>query len=172
MANFAMKSSGKDEWYTPDRAIYPILKYLRPNSIVWCPFDTEESGFVRILNQNGFKVINTHIKNGDDFFEINAPKCDYIVSNPPYSIRNKVLVKLFEINKPFMMLMNTNGLFDNRQRWNLFKDSKFSLIYLKGRVNYMEEYGVERKGSPPFQSAYVCNMIHSEKILFEEQFEK
>ena len=37
-----------DEYYTPNYAIEPILKYLKPNSIVWCPFDTVNSNFVKI----------------------------------------------------------------------------------------------------------------------------
>ena len=32
-----------DEFYTPYYAIEPLLKYLKPNSKILCPFDTEES---------------------------------------------------------------------------------------------------------------------------------
>ena len=28
-----------DEVYTPDYAVYPILKYIKKGSIIWCPFD-------------------------------------------------------------------------------------------------------------------------------------
>lgn len=43
--DFAKKKAGKDEWFTPKEAIYPILRHLKHNSIVWCPFDTEDSLF-------------------------------------------------------------------------------------------------------------------------------
>lgn len=46
-------SSGNDEFYTPTYAIGPILKYLKPNSTIWCPFDTEQSNFVKELNGGG-----------------------------------------------------------------------------------------------------------------------
>ena len=35
--------SGNNEYYTPPYAIKPIIKYLKPHSTIWCPFDTEES---------------------------------------------------------------------------------------------------------------------------------
>ena len=167
--DFAKKKAGKDEWFTPQEAIYPIIKYLKTNSIIWCPFDTEESLFVKILRESGYNVIHSHIFNNQDFFLMDIPDCDYIVSNPPYSIRNKVLQRLFQIDKPFAMLMNTNGLFDSDLRWNLFKNTNFTLIYLKKRVNYMEKYGEKQKSSPPFQSAYICSKISEKQILFEEQ---
>ncbi len=36
-------SSGNDEFYTPVYAIEPLIKYLKPGSTIWCPFDTEIS---------------------------------------------------------------------------------------------------------------------------------
>jgi len=161
-----------DEWFTPSCAVYPILKYIKSGSTVWCPFDTDDSNFVKVLKSKGFNVINTHIINDDeDFFGLNFPTCDYIISNPPYSLRNEVLDRLFKIGKPFAILMNTNGLFDSRIRWDLFKNNNFSLIYLKGRTSFMQEYGVEQKTSPPFQSAYICSGLSDKQILFEERSE-
>jgi len=168
--DFAKKKAEKDEWFTPPEAIYPIIRYLKSNSIILCPFDTKESNFAKILESKGFIVHFTHKFNGEDFFNTPCPEeCDYIVSNPPYSLRNRILQRLFEIGKPFAMLMNTNGLFDSSLRWNLFKKNNFTLIYLKGRVNYMEEYGKKPKSSPPFQSAYICSQISEQQIIFEEQ---
>ena len=78
-----------DEVYTPAYAVEPILKYIEPNSIVWCPFDTQESIFVKKLKEAGHTVIATHISNGSDFFKISVPECDYIISNPPYIVKAK-----------------------------------------------------------------------------------
>lgn len=46
-------NSGNDEFYTPLYAIAPILKYLKPNSAIWCPFDTRDSLFVKELIRGG-----------------------------------------------------------------------------------------------------------------------
>lgn len=167
--NFSLKSAKSDEWYTPTQAIYPILEYIDNKKIIWCPFDTEESNFVKVLKNNGYTVINSHIDDGLDFFEYEPDNWDIILSNPPYSKRNEILKRAFGFNKPFALLMNTNGLFDSRVRWNLFNEfNDFSLFYLKGRVNYMKEYGKTEKSSPPFQSAYITSGIFSEKIVFEK----
>ena len=162
------KVKKKDEYYTKVYAILPIMKYLEEGKTIWCPFDTEDSLFVKIFRKEGFNVIATHIFNGKDFFKIEIPECDYIISNPPYSKRNEILKKLFELKKPFAMLMNTNGLFDSNLRWNLFKNNKFTLIYLKGRVNYSEDNIRICKSSPPFQSAYICYKISDKQIILEE----
>ena len=39
-------------------------------------------------------MLYTHYDYDEDFFEINIPNCDYIISNPPYSIKDKVLKKI------------------------------------------------------------------------------
>ncbi len=62
--------SQNDEFYTPNYAISPLIKYLKPESIVWCPFDSEESNFVKLLSSKGFTVIATHIEEGFDFFKL------------------------------------------------------------------------------------------------------
>jgi hypothetical protein len=61
--------SGNDEFYTPEYAITPLYKYLPPPPVtIWCPFDTEDSLFVKLFRQRGYTVIATHIANGQDFF--------------------------------------------------------------------------------------------------------
>lgn len=76
--------SGNDEFYTPPYAVLPLLKYIEKGKTVWCPFDTEHSWFVRILSKYGCRVVFSHIDLNADFFHIRM-KCDYIISNPPYS---------------------------------------------------------------------------------------
>ena len=166
--SFAMKKGKSDEWYTPESAVLPVLKYLKLKSKIWCPFDTDESNFVKVFLENDFDVVKTHIDNGFDFFKIEK-ECDYIISNPPYSMRNDVLRRLFYFKKPFMMLMNTNGLFDSNIRWELFKNHNFTLIYLKGRTSFFQEYGVKQATSPPFQSAYICSGMSDKQIIFDER---
>ena len=80
-----------DECYTPYYAAEPIVKYIPKNKIIWCPFDEEWSSFVRLLKENGNVVICSHIEQGFDFFEYEPPLYDMIISNPPFSIKDKVL---------------------------------------------------------------------------------
>ena len=46
----------KDEYYTPPILVKPILKYIKSNSVIWCPFDLEDSEFVIALNNVDFPV--------------------------------------------------------------------------------------------------------------------
>ena len=63
-------SKGKnDEYYTLDYGVKPILKYIPNDWTVWCPFDTEESEFVKQIRKNGNKVIHSHIMYGQDFYK-------------------------------------------------------------------------------------------------------
>lgn len=163
-------NSGNDEFYTPKYAIEPILKYLKPHSIIWCPFDTEESLFVKILKQHGHTVIYSHISNGQDFFHLDPPQnCDYIISNPPYSVKGKVLDKLFKLNIPFGMLVGVVGLFESQARFEMFKNNNFEIMYFNKRVSYFKNYTDQKPSlNPPFSSVYICHNILPKQIVFEE----
>ena len=45
--------SGNDEFYTPEYAITPIMKYIPKGSKIWCPFDTAKSNFARMFIGGG-----------------------------------------------------------------------------------------------------------------------
>lgn len=157
-----------DEWYTPEIAVQIIVPYLiaRNFNKILCPFDKPESWFVKTLTENGFDVTYSHIDTGIDFFRIeNLNDYDAIVSNPPYSRRQEVLERLFEAKVPFAMIMNMNGLFDNRKRWEMFRDNEFELLVPMGRIHFFNN---DCDGSSPqFQSVYVCSGILPEQIILD-----
>lgn len=160
--------SGNDEFYTPYYAIKPIMKYLKKNSIVWCPFDTDDSLFVKALRKEGHDVFATHISYGFDFFETNID-CDYIISNPPYSKKTEVLERLFELEIPFAMLLGVVGLFESQKRFEMFRDNEFEVMYLNKRVDYFQTYDETKPSkNPPFSSVYICKGILPSQIVFEE----
>ena len=162
-------NSKNDEFYTPVYAIKPILKYLPSGNTVWCPFDTNESLFVQELRSHGCRVINTHILYGQDFFKMSVPECDYIVSNPPYSVKGAVLKRLFRIGKPFAMLIGVVGLFESQERFEMFRDNLFEIMYLNRRVAYFKDYTEQTPSlNPPFSSVYLCHNILPRQIVFEE----
>lgn len=164
-----------DEYYTPKYAIKPIMKYLKPNSVIWCPFDTKESNYVKLFTEAGHNVLYTHIDNGIDF--LNIDNCsmkynyniDYIISNPPYSLRTEILKKLFYINIPFAMLLGVVGLFESKERFDMFKYNKFEIMYFNKRVSFFKDYSDPKPSvNPPFSTSYVCHNILPQQIIFEE----
>ena len=158
----------QDEFYTPEYAIEPILKYVQSGKTVWCPFDTNESHFVKMLSKKGLAVVNSHIKDGVDFFSCHIPKCDYIISNPPYSLKGEVFKRLFEIGNPFAMLVGVVGLFESENRFSMFEQNDFEIMYLNRRVAYFKDYKEQRPSlNPPFSSVYLCSKMLPSKIVFE-----
>lgn len=161
--------SQNDEFYTPAYAIEPILKYVKSNSTIWCPFDTEDSLFVKILSEKGHNVYYSHIETGRDFFTSEVPDVDYIISNPPYSLKAEVFKRLFEIEKPFAMLVGVVGLFESQKRFNMFKDNEFEIMYMNKRIAYFKDYNEQKPSlNPPFSSIYLCSKMLPQQIVFEE----
>ena len=164
-----MQQSKTDEWYTPQYAVDVIKPYNVAGGYksVLCPFDTKESNFVKTFTEIGMDVTMSHIETGTDFFSIqDFSKYDCIVSNPPFSKRDMVFKRLFETGKPFAMIMNFNGLFDSKARYELFSKNKFELLIPRGRINFINPN--ISNDSPNFQSIYVCKDILPEQIVFCE----
>lgn len=162
-----IKQSNTDEWYTTGDSVRLIVPYLSRGGYnkILCPFDKPDSNFVKVLTENGFDVTYSHIDTGTDFFEINNLKdYDAIVSNPPFSKRQRILETLFESGVPFAMIINFNGLFDSKARWKLFRDNKFELLVPLGRMHFFNENC--EGNSPNFQSIYVCKDMLPEQIVF------
>lgn len=159
----------KDEYYTPPYAIQPLLKYVPKTGIVWCPFDTEDSFFVKMLRAHGLEVIATHISTGTDFFLSVPPKdFDYIISNPPFSLKTEVFERLFELNHRFAMLVGVVGLFESKKRFEMFKNNDWDIMYLDKRVAFFEDYKHPVLSlNPPFSSVYITKGFLPSRIVFE-----
>ena len=163
----AKTDKASDEVYTPDYAVKPILKFLKPGSVIWCPFDTEDSEYVKIFKEAGYKVIYSHIDNGQNFFEF-EPKEDYdvIISNPPFSIKDDILRRLNELDKPYAMLMPLPAL-QGQKRFKYLKGSQ-ALIFDK-RINYFKDYKTkEIQKGVSFASIYICKDFLPKDLIFEK----
>lgn len=162
-----IKKSNTDEWYTPEQPVEMIAPYLEKNGYkkILCPFDKAESNFVKVLTGHGFSVSYSHIETGTDFFNIdNLDEYDAVVSNPPFSKRQRILEKLYGCGVPFAMIMNFNGLFDSKARWEMFKRNGVEILIPLGRMRFFNESCVGN--NPNFQSVYVCNKMLKNQIEF------
>ena len=163
----AKTDKASDEVYTPAYAVKPILEYLHPKTTVWCPFDTKESEYVRLLQEAGHNVIASHIDEGKNFF-FYEPEEDYdcIISNPPFSIKDDILTRLYELNKPYAILLPIPSL-QGQKRFKYIKDCQ-ALIFDK-RINYYTtpERNEIQKGVS-FGSFYLCRNFLPKDLIFEE----
>jgi hypothetical protein len=101
MAGFHTKTFLKhDDYMTPKYAWENIKDYIPKDKVIWEAFygDGKSGEYLREL---GFNVIH----NDNDFFESNEG--DIIVSNPPFSDKNKTINRLKELDKPFIMIITS-----------------------------------------------------------------
>ena len=166
-----------DEYYTSANAVEPILKHLKPNSLILCPFDTKDSEYVKVLNDAGHNVIYSHISDGGDFFNYtydDIKPFDYIISNPPYSIKNEIIERLISFNKPFAMLLGVQSL-TIRKFMKLWTNQKLQLILFENKVFFNQpDKGQKKtysKTGSYFHTYYFCNGW-LEKDLYLEVIEK
>lgn len=166
----AKTDKASDEVFTPKYAVYPIIKYIKnkfTNPVVWCPFDKDDSNFVKCLKKNGCEVIATHIDNEQNFF-FYEPKEHYdcIVSNPPFSIKDDIFKRLYELNKPYAMLVPLPTL-QGEKRFKYLKGAQ-ALVFDK-RVQYIKNWDEQIiEKNPPFASMYLCKDMLSDSLILEE----
>ena len=153
-------SKGKnDEVHTPGYAVNHIVKYIPPGSVVWCPFDTPDSAFVRILSQY-FDVIHSHISEGRDFFSYTPPNWDVMVSNPPFTNKRQIFERALSFNKPFALIMSNTWLNDSAPK-QLFFDRDLQLLMFDRRIDY------QSTGKITFSSSYFCWDFLPKQIIME-----
>lgn len=159
-----------DETYTPSYAIKPLLKYLKPNAVIWCPFDMEDSEYVKTFRAAGHKVIASHINYGQNFFFYEPSQYDVIISNPPFSIKDDILKRLNELNKPYAILLPLPAL-QGQKRFPYLKNCQ-ALIFDK-RINFYRDKETKEiiKGIA-FATIYICKNFLPKDLIFEELNEK
>ena len=149
----------KDEYYTPPILVKPILDFIKPNSVIWCPFDTEESEFVIQLKQRGHKVIYSHIWLGQDFFEYEPHEnYDYIISNPPFSKKLDVFKRLYKLGKPFAMVCGL-PILNYQEIGEFFLDKELQLLIVDKKVSF-------DGNTASFNNSYFCYKMLPRDLMF------
>ena len=152
-----------DECYTPDYAVQPILEYIPQDVTVWCPFDTEESEFVKQISKTN-PVTYSHLDKGQDFFQYQPSEWDIIISNPPFSNKKKFFQRALAFNKPFALIMTNTWLNDSTPKI-LFKDKDLQLLMFDKRMEFVNPNG-QVNNKITFSSSYYCwNFLPKQIIM-------
>ena len=155
-----------DECYTLPYGVKPIIKYIPKNTVVWCPFDTEESEFVKQIRANGNKVIATHISEGRNFYTFEPNEhWDCIVSNPHFSHKRETFERALSFNKPFALLMALTWLNDSAPK-QLFMEKDLQLLMFDKRMKFKNNGEIQNKIT--FSSAYYCWNFLPKQIIMEK----
>lgn len=134
--------------------------------IIWCPFDTEDSSFVKVFSKNGFQVIYSHIDKGENFFIYEPKNYDVIISNPPFSCKDEILKRLNELERPFAILLPLPTL-QGQKRFPYLKDCQ-ALIFNK-RINFYQDKEMTKMAKGvAFASIYICKDFLPKDLIFRE----
>jgi hypothetical protein len=88
-----------------------------------------------------------------------------IITNPPYSLKNKWLEKCYEYNKPFALLLPLTAL-ESAERGKLFRKRGISVIILDRRVNFSKT-----NNNVWFNTSWFCwnlDKLSNNSIVFEK----
>jgi hypothetical protein len=164
MASFHTKTFLKhDDYMTPKSAWENIQHIIPKDCLIWEAFYGDgKSG--QYLKELGFNVIHEQI----DFFENDLG--DIIVSNPPFSLSDKVLTRLKELNKPFIIIFPSSKI--NTQYFRrLFSeaDDKIQIIIPRKRIHFEKhingEVPIGWKNACNFDCFYYCWKINLERDI-------
>lgn len=161
-------NGGGDEQYTPTKTVEILLPHIQhlKDKIIWLPFDREDSQFVKVLRDNGFNIVYSHIDYGQDFFEYEPDKWDVIISNPPYTNKRKYWERCLSFGKPFALLLPINILSDSIINSTLNNDgNRLQLLIPSRRTRFYNALTGESGASPTFKAAYFGIDIFGQQII-------
>ena len=156
-----------DQYYTPKSAWEKINHLIPKDKVVWeaCMLNSHLSKSPQYLKELGNEVVyNTSW----DILKENHG--DIIITNPPFETKIKIAIlkRLVELDKPFIIIMNSMNTFANY--FTEILDKKYiQIITPKGRINFdkMENNELIKTKNCSFYSVYVAYKMN---IKSEDMF--
>ena len=157
-----MNQGHTNEIYTPEYAINPLIPFLNKYKIIWdCAYG--KGHLAKAFNKKGFKCIGREeldfLNDGEYSEEWN--KSEIMITNPPYSIKDKFLEKAYSLGKPFAFLMPLTAL-EGIKRGDLYNKFGIQLIIPNRRIDFITPNGGK---SAWFQVAWFCYKLNLPKDL-------
>jgi len=141
-----------DIFQTPNTALEPILRFIPKEYSIWEPASAN-GNIVKFFSGSGYNITGTDLTIGVDFFTSDI-QSDCIITNPPYSIKDKWIDRCYKLNRPFMLLLPITAL-EGIKRQKLYEENGIQLILFNRRINYETPSG---KGSGSyFSSSWFCS---------------
>ena len=148
--------------------LLPHIQHLK-DKIIWCPFDKEDSEFVKVLKENGFKVTFSHISEGKDFLLYEPENWDIIISNPPYKNKRVFWERCLDLKKPFALLLPLNILSDSVINTTMReREREFQLLIPSRRMRFFNKQTGETGNQPTFKASYFGVNIFKQQIILQD----
>lgn len=165
------QQGGGDEQYTPKYGVEVLLPHIQhlKDKIIWCPFDRDDSQFVKVLNYNGFNVVYSHIDDGQDFLNYEPQNWDVMISNPPYTNKRVYWERALNLKKPFALLLPLNILSDSVINTTMReRESDFQLLIPSRRMRFYNRKTGETGNQPTFKASYFGVNIFKQQIILQD----
>lgn len=142
------KKVNKDHVATPRWVVENIYGIININQFrnIWFPFNNYDSEFKLKADELNLKYKATHIFDdlGNDFFTTEPPKdCELLISNPPFSLQNKIIERTFKLVeegkvKAFCLLLPLSTL-ETPTRAEMYERyiDKISVLIFKKRIKFL-----------------------------------
>ncbi len=150
-----LASGHSDIFQTEAFPVERLLPFIPPEWIILEPA-CGEGRIVDTLRADGRNVIATDIDRGFDFLTpMGLPQEPFncIITNPPYSIKDKWLQRCFDIGKPFALILPCNAL-GEQNRYDMYKKYGIQIALYRERVNFGTPSG--GKSSAWFPTCWFC----------------
>ena len=157
MAGFHTKTFLKhDDYMTPKYAWENIQHLIPKDKVIWEAFygDGQSGSHLQDL---GFNVIHEEI----DFFEHN--KGDIVVSNPPFTKSKEIMIRLKQLDKPFILILPSSKINTSYIREN-YKNSDLQIIIPRKRIQFIKN-GNELQNKCNFDCFYYCYKMNLERDI-------
>jgi len=132
-----MQQGHSDDFQTPEWVLDYLMPYIPKKWTIWeCACG--KGNLVRGLQTREYRVIFSDILNGaifDFLAQLPPISFDMILTNPPYTSKDRFLAQCYEFNKPFALLMPLTAL-EGQKRQALYREHGLELILLPRRVNF------------------------------------
>lgn len=154
-----------DEWYTDQKTVdlcYGLLD-LSPEDVICCPFDSEQSLFVKTALAKGHKVIYGMT----DFVGSTDYVFDKLITNPPFSIKDSVIQTLYDYGKPSLLILPLDSL-GGVKRHAMYASNTPPAVYMPTRrINYFDQSWVKKEGANFHSVIMLFNHPERTGILWE-----
>ena len=158
--NNTTKNDYSDEWFTDQSTVDLVVGLLNPSGLICCPFDSCKSLFVKSANSIGKAIYGM-----TDWLEVEYDY-DYLMTNPPFSIKDLVIEKVIRLGKPSALVLPLDSVGGVR-RHQIYAEGQYPAVYIPTRrINYYDANGVERKGAN-FHSVILLFNTNREGIIWE-----
>jgi len=148
-----MGKNHSDELYTPNEAFDLLRPYIPKDKVIFeCAVG---SGRLKDkMKKDGYSVVTS-----DNFFN-EFPNYDILITNPPFSLKDKFLAEAYKRNKPFAILLPITAL-EGIKRQKLYKEFGIEILFPKKRTDF------NGKKAPWFYVAWFCWKLLPKELNFK-----